>query len=275
MLSKLFISTKNLFNSTPQANTSTNDEQSNKRASKEMVTTRGQRGNHTFEKETSVEDYIVVDTPRSSRKRQRNTREDVDPISADEEEELVQTPVKKQKALPLREKDDDEPRRNKNTRAVVEIPVSSIPVDPQTIREDISQNATAEDSGRELVAEADTEESDFTEEAPLEISDSESDNGREAIEEPLKPTPSLPKKQNKSTASPKKSSTTSTLVEPKHKRFGSGEPEPEPEFFSTAVEIIQSDEESSDEDAPEEVGAQDALKSAQSKARDAAKAVEE
>jgi U3 small nucleolar RNA-associated protein 16 len=264
MLSKLFNSARNILNPIPQTN-NTSEEQSSEEITKEMVTTRGQRGKHAPEKEISGEDAVVPDVSRSSRKRQRQNKDEIDLRSADEE--VISTPAKKQKVLPLREKDDDGP--NKHTRVVVEIPVSKIPVELQNVKEDISQSAEAES-----LMEEDGEESEMV---PLEISDLESEDGSEASEARTKPSPTLPntKKQNKSMASPSVSETTPMSNQPKHKRFGSEEPGPEPEFFSTAAEIIESDEESSDDDAPEVVGMQDALKRAKSKARDAAKAVEE
>ena len=64
----------------------------------------------------------------------------------------------------------------------------------------------------------------------------------------------------------------------KHKKFGSEEPELEPHIFSTAPEqpeIIDSevDEEETDNDAPEEVDAQDAARVAKVQAQSAADAI--
>lgn len=177
----------------------------------------------------------------------------------------VSMSAKRQKALPLREKDDDGPE---NT-VVLEKPVRSIPVELREVKKDAESSEEEED-------EDVGQENEPAEEVQLEISDSESDAGSDVLEEPSKRNPTLPMKENKSTAPPRKVPVTTPLsVKSKHKRFGSEEPELEPEFFSTAVEIIEPDEGSSDDDAPEVVGAQDALKSAQSQARDAAKAVEE
>jgi U3 small nucleolar RNA-associated protein 16 len=254
MLSKLFNSARNLFNPTLQTNFT--EEPLEKNPNTEMVTTRGQTGKNASQEEISGKDSVVVDMPRSSRKRSRKVTEQEDVEVADKE--VILTPAKKQKVLPLREKDEDRPR---NTRVVVEIPVSSIPVEFRGVKEDVE--SAEEEEGTE---EAEVER--------LEISDSESDGESEA-EEPIKPAVSSKKKKTTATPSPNKSQIIPASVKPKHKRFGSEEQEPEPELFSTAVEIIESDEESSDGDAPEVVGAQEALKSAQSKARDVAKAVEE
>lgn len=229
-----------------------------------MVTTRGQTGKHASQEETSGEDTIVVEVPRSSRKRSRKVGEEQDLEMADQE---VSMSAKRQKALPLREKDDDEP---KNTGVMLEKPVRSIPVELREVKEDAEGSEAEEDD------EEDGQQNRPAEEVQLEISNSESDAGSDVFEEPSRRDPTLPMKENKSMAPSKKVPVTTPLsVKPKHKRFGSEEPELEPEFFSTAIEIIELDEGSSDDDAPEVVGAQDAMESAQSQARDAAKAVEE
>jgi hypothetical protein len=266
MLSKLFNSARNIFNATPQIELT--NEPSNEPIYTEMVTTRGQRGKHA-EVGISGERAIEVDVPRSSRKRPRYTELE-ESVATDNDEEVVATSAKKQKALPLREKDEEGPK--KNTGLMVEIPVSRLSVNLHGLREEVERS----DLEAEEEEEEDEEngENQPTDAAQLEISDSESDDGSEAPEELAKPNSVFSKKQDKLTNSPRKFETTRVLPRPTHKHFGSEEPEPEPEFFSTAMEVIQSDEESGDDDTPEVVGAQDALESAKSKARDAAKAVE-
>ncbi|TGO37044.1 hypothetical protein BHYA_0107g00090 [Botrytis hyacinthi] len=71
--------------------------------------------------------------------------------------------------------------------------------------------------------------------------------------------------------------TVTTPVAKKHKRFDSAEPEPEPvvETKSEKVEIEEEEDESSDDDAPEEVTTNEAAKSAKEKEREATKAIEE
>ncbi|KAF7942918.1 uncharacterized protein EAE97_006372 [Botrytis byssoidea] len=71
--------------------------------------------------------------------------------------------------------------------------------------------------------------------------------------------------------------TVTTPVAKKHKRFDSAEPEPEPvvETKSEKVEIEDEEDESSDDDAPEEVTTNEAAKSAKEKEREATKAIEE
>ncbi|TGO23932.1 hypothetical protein BPAE_0117g00280 [Botrytis paeoniae] len=71
--------------------------------------------------------------------------------------------------------------------------------------------------------------------------------------------------------------TVTTPVAKKHKRFDSAESEPEPavETKSERVEIEEEEDESSDDDAPEEVTTNEAAKSAKEKEREATKAIEE
>jgi hypothetical protein len=298
MLSKLFSSARNLFHPVSQTNNdlklALNKNPSNL---EKMVTTRGQSSQAASQEGTSIEDAIEVDVPRSSRKRSRNTRLEDEVGGA--VEAARKTPTKKQKVLPVREKDDDVVGMNKSTKVVVEIPVSNTvaevhdltgdtkgedPEEEDEAEEDGLSDSDGEGSEAEPVTENSAPVPEATgngEESPVvdwegsEVSDSESD-GSDAPRKVTKPIPAPAKKPNPSATPPKKSGTTPMSVQPKHKRFGSEEPGPEPEFFSTAIEIQDSDEESSDDDAaPEVVGAQEALKSAQSKAREAAKAVEE
>ncbi|KAF7874612.1 uncharacterized protein EAF02_008589 [Botrytis sinoallii] len=71
--------------------------------------------------------------------------------------------------------------------------------------------------------------------------------------------------------------TVTTPVAKKHKRFDSAEPEPEPvkEEKSERIEAEEEEDESSDDDAPEEVTTNEAAKSAKEKEREATKAIEE
>ncbi|THV53438.1 hypothetical protein BGAL_0050g00050 [Botrytis galanthina] len=71
--------------------------------------------------------------------------------------------------------------------------------------------------------------------------------------------------------------TVTTPVANKHKRFDSAEPEPEPvkEEKSERIEAEEEEDESSDDDAPEEVTTNEAAKSAKGKEREATKAIEE
>ncbi|KAF7943043.1 hypothetical protein EAE96_010988 [Botrytis aclada] len=71
--------------------------------------------------------------------------------------------------------------------------------------------------------------------------------------------------------------TVTTPVAKKHKRFDSAEPEAEPvtEEKPERTEIEEEEDESSDDDAPEEVTTNEAAKSAKEKEREAIKAIEE
>jgi hypothetical protein len=281
-----------------------------------MVTTRGQSSRPASQEEARLEDCIVVESPRSSRKRTRNANED-GPVDVAEESASATT-VKKQKVLPLRERDDATPKRS--TRLVVEIPVSLMASELRSMEKHGEDEMSEEEGGEDndsadakkgfeetepespsndehlqklniqKDAEGEAHESEDkpeaassaigetevmkgvgSAEAPLEISDSESDGESEVLEETAKTSPMQPRTK----VSPKMTETApmSAQSKPKHTRFGSEHPEPGPEFSSAGPEIIESDEESSDDDAPEVMGAQDALEIAQSKARDAAKAI--
>ena len=271
MLSKLFISARSLFNPTSQ--TSSTKKSSIQEPTEDMVTTRGQSAS---QEGVHVEDPIVLDIPRSSRKRSRKSRDTEDGGVGDE---VLATPAKKNKVLPVREKDENGLKTS--TRVAVEIPVSKMASELQEIKghaeDDNSGNDSEDGAGEdeEEVVEGDCEESDAIAWEKPEVLGSESEGGSEPTEEVTKATPDLSKQQNKHTNQPKISATTPFPAQPKHKRFGSEDLELEPEFFSTAVEVQDSDKESSDDDAPEVVGAQDALENAQSIARDAAKAVGE
>ncbi|ESZ89509.1 hypothetical protein SBOR_10107 [Sclerotinia borealis F-4128] len=77
------------------------------------------------------------------------------------------------------------------------------------------------------------------------------------------------------TISSKTTTTITTPVAKKHKRFDSAEPEPIPEEKLETIEIEDDEDESSDDDAPEEVTTNQAAKSAKEKEREAAKAIVE
>jgi hypothetical protein len=254
MLSRLLNSAKSLFNPVPEIENN-NQRDETVKISVDMVRTR-QRG-----KAASDEDSIVVELPTSPRKRQRKSTDEAD-LAVDH----VESPgsaLKKQK-LPVRAKDEETP--NRSTRLVVEIPVSTINLGGR-----LSPGSKISPKSKEIVEIEDSEESD---EGP-EIVDKDSEDEHEASEH-KEEIPNL----NINSESPKKGENRLTngdqkadAVKPKHKRFGSEEPEVE--FFSTAVEKIESEDESSDDDAPEVVETQAAQKDAELKARDAARAIEE
>jgi len=266
MLSRLFATAQSIFNPTSQ--TENNPRGQTIEISEDMVTTR-QKG-----KPASIDldgnDTITVESPRSSRKRQRISAGDVEAVVADAREQ--RSPTKKQKILPVRAKEDEGP--NTSTRVVVEIPVSKI---------DLSSVGNATGSRKAL--EQSTKAQDVEEIEDSDASDEDQEGGDmepEQVTVTVKSPPKLKSTAKASSKSPKKQADKpvailqSTLPKPTHKRFGSDEPEPQ--FFSTAVENIEPErqEESSDEDeAPEVVQTAAAQKSIESKARDAARAIEE
>jgi hypothetical protein len=105
----------------------------------------------------------------------------------------------------------------------------------------------------------------------LEIPDSESESEAEISE--IKEDTKNPDSSDTRQAYADVSEALPSAPKAKHKRFGSEESDVVK--FPTAVEQDESEDESSDDDAPEVVGAQDALEKAKRKELDAAKAIEE
>lgn len=206
-----------------------------------MVTTRN-RAVLAAEGET-----VVVHTPgSSSRKRTRKPKGEDSPMDSED------SAVKRQRILPVRERDEP-PSSSSRSRFAVEIPVKTLK----------DKNATPSKVSKEVV----TIENDVV--VGINIGGvnfgggEQSDDGGEALALPV-----VHKKDN----TPKSAKT-------KHKRFGSEDldedvNEGDTEFFSAALEIPETDEESSDDDAPEVVGAQAALESTKLKSRSAVEAIE-
>lgn len=274
MLSRLFTSAKTLLKPTSQTQGTGDSDTSI--AEEEMVTTR-QMGRPA---EDVLEDSIVVEipTPESSRKRQRGS---VDGEDNEEEHDvdISESASKRVKQLPVRVKDDDE-SHIRSTRLVVEIPVS------KSLLQQTRGSSVARSSKSPVVKPVDEiADSEESEDEEAKVVDNDFENEDEISREE-KETPEVNSVLKTPEISPKKLPSTqnhqdsieevlpnSAAVKPKHKRFGSEEPEAE--IFSTAAEKIEIEEESSDEDdAPEVVGTQAAQKTAELKARDAAKAID-
>jgi hypothetical protein len=264
MLSRLFASAKSLLNLPPQIENTSDSE--TKVAYEEMVTTR-RMGKPA---EDGGDDSIVVEMPKSSKKRQRKSGS-VDDLKS-EEIGASGSASKRVKQLPVRVKEDDSPSRS--ARLVVEIPVGKLPTEARgssVARSSVSPvpkevNEIANSEGSEDFEDIDQEPEDASEESEKE-QETTSKTNRGSMSP--KPSPGTHKEPNpvKEESSPRPAA-----AKPKHKRFGSEEPEVE--FFSTAVERVESEDDSSDDDeAPEVVGAQAAQKSVELKARDAAKAI--
>ena len=263
MLSKLFTSARTLLDRSSQASApELSQPQITAEPANEMVTTRRQSGQHTVDGSDAGQ-TTPTQAPSSSRKRQIPSS-DSEGSDSVENEEGESPATKKQKVLPVRGKDDKELKRS--TRVAVEIPVSRVGLD-RTSPIDPSRKEPQEEFHTSGSVEAAEVSSSY--QSRLEIPDSESDGEDpelgEGVERPADST--IRQKQTKTyTASPSASKA-------KHKRFGSEESEVM--VLSTAVEQKETDDESSDDDAPEVVGAQDALKQAKRKELEAAKAIEE
>jgi hypothetical protein len=296
MLSKLFNSAVTFFHSAPPTKGTQKKQLGTRSPLREMVTTRGQSGKHAIDTGSIADDAKVVGTPGSSRKRQRKAgnsealelRDNGDARTpATKKQKILSTDggetrsssAKKGKALPVRAKDDETP--NRKTRAVVEIPafqggLGSSGRKSKKPREEVPEN------------EEEPQKNDADTSRVEEVPDSESEsNDNKSEPKPSKsPKPRGNKKMKQKDSVNKEtpevteaiSSPANIPAKPKHKRFGSEEPEtpevPEAEVFSTAPEILESEDESSDDDAPEVVGAQEALETAKLREREAAKAVE-
>lgn len=276
MLSRLFTSAKTLFAATPQTQKTGSREGAVKfNNNAEMVTTR-QMGKAV---DDSAADSIVVDTPpRSSRKRQKK--------SGSESDLAVETATpegsasKKLKKLPVRVKDGATPNEtpNRSTRVVVEIPVSKL---SSQIKEDSAGSSTtspvpkgseeADGSKGSKTTPKSKKNIDLASHTTIEAGDVEEDVPSKSRKSPK--SPSSKKSAQKPETLVEKAPAEPVLTKSKHKRFGSEEPEFE--FFSTAVEEVESEDESSDDDAPEVVETHAAEKSVKLKARDAERAIEE
>ena len=267
MLSKLFTTARTLLDRSSQAQ---GQELQQKDSTSEpvdnMVTTRLQGAQNT------IDDRDAKRTS-SSRKRQIVSSDYGDLGSADDGEADVPA-NKKQKVLPLRAKDDKVPKRN--TRPVVEIPVnrissehsSNIMAGPKKSRKDSptllvprdAERSTSNESKMEIPnSDSESENSDL--ETAVTKLNNPTDREKFRGEDVVKPTSA-----NTSKAVPSASKA-------RHKRFDSEESEVM--VVSNTVAKSDSEDESSDDDAPEVVGAQEALEQAKMKEREAAKAVEE
>lgn len=153
-------------------------------------------------------------------------------------------------------------------------PRKSLPLDD----DEVAATPRPTRNSKKLSAQASEEEAtpiqspQVIEEIPNSAEESEDAQIIEADEEVIKTS-----KANGDVSTLSKITTTvTTPVAKKHKRFDSAEPESEPvtEEKSERVEV-QEEEESSDDDAPEEVTTNEAAKSAKEKEKEATKAIEE
>lgn len=263
MLSKLFTTARSLLDRSSQAiGPELWQTESASEPADEMVTTRGQGGPQAIDK-SDAEETARREAPGSSRKRQIPSSDSEDSDSNGDED--IGTPAsKKQRVLPVRAKDDKEPKTK--TRLVVEIPVRRIRMDHtsqiDTVRKE-SQNGIPATQDVEKV------EDSVSHQSRLEIPDSDFENEVSEVGKNVE----APESSGTGQTENKRHTALPSASKAKHKRFDSEESEVM--IFSTAVEKEQSEDESSDDEAPEVVGAHEALEQAQMKEREAAKAIEE
>ncbi|KAL3419245.1 hypothetical protein PVAG01_09467 [Phlyctema vagabunda] len=274
MFSKIFSSARSIF--TPATVPATERTLRRKSSRTEMVTTRGQKGKAAAaeDAQSSIGDLTVVQTPASSsRKRQRSARKgDTTPAIKESEP----SPTKKRK-LPVRSKGDDEPVET-HTHIAVEIPVTSIT--PGSVRKTAASAHVIENT---------VEHADHTtpEKTVVEIKDSDEEEEEEpaVLVSSKKTTPSRATSSVKKTPQRKEqvkdmsdgSATKSGTPKPKHKKFGSEEPEDESAKIlePAANQEAQSEDDGSDDEAPEEVVTQDAAETVRKNLKEAAKVAEE
>jgi hypothetical protein len=293
MLSKLLSSARSLFN--PESPTISHESLSVEipiPPIEEMVTTRGQsemlNSEHVARQET-----IMVKSPSLSKKRQRNTMNSKDGEGDNDEERgenYSSSLTKRQKQLPLREK--DEPSSSQTSKMPIQNPLNSKTAENYTSLEEDEITAIADNSDAQ---EDESHDGSVISADVIELaspfSGTPAKTGLATVHmttlEPTqsslpKPsstkTPSLAKlKQTKQSPHSAKTSEPEAKPTPsKHTRFGNEDPEPE--IFSTAAEIPSSVPEldsSDDDEAPEVVTTTEASETAKAKARDAKKAAEE
>jgi U3 small nucleolar RNA-associated protein 16 len=288
MLSRLFQSARNIFNfgksvlepdSETPATTSTPT----------MVTTRRQSGNkHALGTQSSpvVEDVLGVDL---SKKRRRV--EPADDKSSPRDEPIATPTKKKQKKLPLRNKDEEHFERHSHFEVV--IPVKEIVRESKessissskrksTGKRNPMSKSPREDAGSENEGE-DLPEIEHTAEKKM----------KEAVEGEKVPRfsgkkPDKVGRRKMANVSSKQTQTrdevssrainSSKDVAPKHKRFGSEDlatEEVSDLVPTTEVAPSEDEDEDSDDDAPEVVEKHDAQERARTAARIASKAAEE
>ncbi|CAD6446814.1 bb1e900c-59e2-409f-9702-51c25cd3032a [Sclerotinia trifoliorum] len=166
------------------------------------------------------------------------------------------------------------PKRRGRPRKSLPVEVDEVLVTPRPTRS--SQKLSVQASDGEAVQASAGEDTpkqspQATEDIPASTEESEIPQIIEAEEEVIKTTTASGDISTLST-------TTAAVITPvakKHKRFESAEPEPVPEEKLEIIEIKDDEDESSDDDAPEEVTKNQAAESAKEKEREAAKAIEE
>ncbi|KAF7863060.1 hypothetical protein EAF04_007143 [Stromatinia cepivora] len=162
------------------------------------------------------------------------------------------------------------PKRRGRPRKSLPLEDDEVVVTPRPTRSSNKSSVQASD-GEDTPKQSPKQSPQVIEEIPTSAEESEIPQIIEAEEEVIK---TLTANGDVSTSS-KTTTAVTTPVAKKHKRFDSAEPEPVPEEKSEIIEIEDHEDESSDDDAPEEVTKNQAAESAKEKEREAAKAIEE
>jgi U3 small nucleolar RNA-associated protein 16 len=240
MFARLYKSAKAIFNDSAEVENKKPNRNSKLLRDETMVTTRQKDtqapADHGIEEDDTINVYVPSSISKGQRKGTKRTSS-----SEEDEAEYVPPSTRKRKRLPVRAKDVESPDPAK-TRPVVEIPAKKISPEPDHVNI-------------------------FTTEDAEEGMEDKNDQGEEHD-----------------------AAAAEILEKSSHRRLGS---EPvEDEFFSTAREqvneenaiskpsvdsrVIQdSEDEDSDDDAPEAVGMQEAAKSVKMKEEEAARVVKE
>lgn len=273
MFSRIITSAKGLFavdpneEEAPQPSPFTRATRARTARDNAMVTTRRQA--QGSQAESPAESIVVEEGTPATRKRQRTSRSAYKAVDLGVEDVAVTPKSGRKKKLPLRELQT--PLQKSSSRLVVEIPVSKVVEGKSVENEDLGD-------GKDEEARAGSQE------APLELRDSDEDKADEVSTSIPKHTQTasrdtLDKATPKSTRKPahtKNATEKPAADKSKHKRFGSVEPEPaEAEPIPAPTVITESDDDDSDDDAPEEINVQEAAQAVKSRVRDAAKAAEE
>ncbi|RDW65364.1 hypothetical protein BP5796_10056 [Coleophoma crateriformis] len=234
-----------------------------------MVSTRRQAA-AAEEIQSDVGNTIVVQTPAStSRKRSRKSTQD-DMMTPTKRS----SPAKKRKLPVPAGNEGEQMETHTHTHIAVEIPVSSVAPNSAKGSSRETSSSSPERKGENNVAPQDG----------LEIQDSDHDNEDDLVGNMEEKAPrasrksqSLSAKRSSGKAS-EEAAAKDFAARPKHRKFGSDEPEielPETELQIHTAESLESENESSDDEAPEEVVTQNAGQEARRDLKAAAKALEE
>lgn len=243
-----------------------------------MVTTRG-RARELADTPSVNGDSIVIDEGTPVPKRRGRPRKSL-PL---EDDEIVETPrpTRSSSKLLVQASDEEGTPKQQSPQVVDEIPASDEEVEEANESEKAQTTETEKVQSTELEAQTtesekaqtvESEEAQTVESEKVQTVESEKAQTIEADEEVVKTTAV---NGDITTSSTTTTTIVTTPVAKKHKRFDSAEPEPLPEDKPEVIDVEDREDESSDDDAPEEVTTNQAAESAKEKEREAAKAIEE